>query len=163
MPFGFLHPFHNQLFHKISHAPSNVWLLGFVSVPSTNECSLLESNYSRLFSTSIAQYFSAFLFLYFIFLNAKVIFYWIFSLFTFQMLSLFLVSLPPGNTLSHRPFPCFYAGVPPTTHLLTLDSFALGHLSSLHRTKDLFFHLCMTRPSSATYSAGPMCTPLLMA
>ena len=100
MPFGFLHPFHNQLFHKISHAPSNVWLLGFVSVPSTNEWSLLESNYSRLFSTSIAQYFSAFLFLYFIFLNTKVIFYWIFSLFTFQMLSLFLVSPGGGNPIT---------------------------------------------------------------
>ena len=79
------------------------------------------------------------------------------------MLSPFPVSLPPGNTLSHRPFPCFYDGVPTPTHLLTLDSFALGHLSSLHRTKDLSFHLCMTRPSSATYAAGPMCTPFLMA
>ena len=67
----------------------------------------------------------------------------LFFKFTFQMLSPFLVSLPPGNTLSHRPFPCFYDGVPTPTHLLTLDSFALGHLSSLHRAKDLSFHLCI--------------------
>ena len=135
MPFGFLHPSPNQLFHKISHAPSNVWLLGFVSVPSTNEWSLLESNYSRLFSISIAQYFSAFLFLYFIFLNAKVIFYWIFSLFTFQMLSLFLVfplkpsyplPLHPAHQLIHSHFPVL--------------PFPCTGALSLHRTKDLSTH-----------------------
>jgi hypothetical protein len=37
----------------------------------------------------------------------------IFSLFTFQMLSPFLVFLHPRNTLSHPPFPCFYEGAPP--------------------------------------------------
>ena len=45
-------------------------------------------------------------------------FYWIFSLFTFQMLSPFPVSIPPRNTLSHPPSPCFYEGVPPPTHPL---------------------------------------------
>jgi hypothetical protein len=45
----------------------------------------------------------------------------------------------------------------------TLVSPTLGHLSSIHRTKDLSFHWCMTRPSSATYAARGMCTPLLMA
>jgi hypothetical protein len=52
---------------------------------------------------------------------------------------------------------------PNHSHLPTLHSPTLGHLSSLHRTKDLSFHWCMTRPSSATYAAGAMCTPLLMA
>jgi hypothetical protein len=33
------------------------------------------------------------------------LFYWIFSLFTFQMLSLFPVPLPPGNILPHPPSP----------------------------------------------------------
>jgi hypothetical protein len=39
----------------------------------------------------------------------------------------------------------------------------MGHLSSLHRTKDLSSHWCLTRSSSATYAAGAMCTPWLMA
>jgi hypothetical protein len=53
---------------------------------------------------------------------------------------------------------------PPTlSHLSALDSPTLGHLSSLHRTKDLSSHWCLRRPSSATYSAGAMCKPLLMA
>ena len=59
------------------------------------------------------------------------------------MLSSFPVSLPPTNTISYPPFPCFYEGVPPPTHPLqipTLDSPILGHLSSLHRTKDLSFY-----------------------
>jgi hypothetical protein len=53
---------------------------------------------------------------------------------------------------------------PPThSHLPALDySPTLGHLSNLHRTKDLSSHWCMTRPSSATYAAGAICTPLLM-
>jgi hypothetical protein len=34
------------------------------------------------------------------------------------MLSPFLVTLPPRNTLSHLPSPCFYEGVPPPTHPL---------------------------------------------
>jgi hypothetical protein len=59
--------------------------------------------------------------------------HWIFSLLTFQMLSPFPISLPPKNTLSHPPSPCFYEGVPIPTyhfHLPTLDSPSLGHLSS---------------------------------
>jgi hypothetical protein len=52
---------------------------------------------------------------------------------------------------------------PPTHfHLPALDFPTLGHLLSFHRTKDLSFHWCMTRPSSATYAAGAMCTPLLI-
>jgi hypothetical protein len=93
-------------------------------------------------------------------------FYWIFSLFTFQMLSPFPVSpirethypilLPPASMR-------VYLHLPTHSHLPTLDSPTLGHLSSLHRTKDLSSHWCMTRPSSATCAAGAMCTPWLMA
>jgi hypothetical protein len=39
---------------------------------------------------------------------------------------------------------------PPHSHLPALNYPTLGHLSSLHRTKDLSSHWCMTRPSSAT-------------
>jgi hypothetical protein len=47
----------------------------------------------------------------------------------------------------------------PTTnsHLPTLDSPILGHLWSLHRTKNLSSHWCTKRTSSATYAAGAMC------
>lgn len=44
------------------------------------------------------------------------LFYWILSLFTFQMLFPFPVCYPLGNTLLHPPSPCFYEGVPPPTH-----------------------------------------------
>jgi hypothetical protein len=51
------------------------------------------------------------------------------------------------------PFACFYEGVLPPTHLLPPPHpwFSYTGASSLHRTKDLFSHWCMTRPSSATY------------
>jgi hypothetical protein len=52
---------------------------------------------------------------------------------------------------------------PTHSHLPILDSPTLGHLWSLHRTKDLSFHWCLTRPSSAAYATGAMCTPLLVA
>ena len=65
-------------------------------------------------------------------------FYWIFSLFILQMLSPFQVSLPPRNTLSHPPSPCFNESVPPPihSHFPTLISPTLGHLSNLYRAKD---------------------------
>jgi hypothetical protein len=67
-------------------------------------------------------------------------FYWIISLFTFQILSPFLVCLPPGNPLPHPPSPCFYEGVPPlkppTPSSLPLIPPILGHLLSLNRIKD---------------------------
>ena len=47
------------------------------------------------------------------------------------------------------------------SHLPALDSSTLG--MSLHRTTDLSSHCCMTWPSSATYAAGDMCIPWLMA
>jgi hypothetical protein len=75
----------------------------------------------------------------------NISFYWIFSLFTFQMLSPFRVSPLPGNTLSCPPSPCFYEGVSPPPHLLPPQTLALnfptlGHLLSLDRTKDLSSH-----------------------
>jgi hypothetical protein len=81
------------------------------------------------------------------------------------MLSPFLVSLPPRNTLSPPPSPSsmrVFLHPPTHSHLPALDSPTLGHLLSLHRTKDLSYHWCMTRPSSATYAAGAMCTPWLI-
>ena len=77
--------------------------------------------------------------LFFFFLN------WIFSLFTFQMLSPFPVSLPPSASMRE-----FF-------HIPALDSPTLGHLFSLHRTKDLSFHWCMTRLSCATYAGILLC------
>ena len=64
------------------------------------------------------------------------LFYWIFSLFTFQMLSLFPV--PPSFRIS--PSSCFYEGVPPPTHSLLTPwpRFAYTGASSFNRTKDLF-------------------------
>ena len=80
------------------------------------------------------------------------LFSFICSLFTFQTLSPFPVSLPPGNSLSHPPSPCFYEGVPLPMHLLPPPRPTLRHLSSLLRTKNLSFHWCMTKPSFATYA-----------
>ena len=51
-------------------------------------------------------------------INPFFFYYWIFSLFTFQMLSPFLISLPLRNTLSYPPLPCFFEGVPPPSHPL---------------------------------------------
>jgi hypothetical protein len=65
-------------------------------------------------------------------------------------------SLPPG-------FVRVFLHPSTHSHLLALSSPILGHLLSLHRTKDLSFHWCMARPSSTTYATGVMCTPFLMA
>jgi hypothetical protein len=78
---------------------------------------------------------------------------WIFSLFTFQMLSPFLVS--PQNPPSHPPSPCLYEGVPSPTHS-HLPALAFPYTSSLHRTKGLSSYWCPTRTFSATYAAGAM-------
>jgi hypothetical protein len=48
----------------------------------------------------------------------SIYFYWIFSIFTFEILFPFLVFLHPRNPLSHPLFPWFYEDVPPPTHLL---------------------------------------------
>jgi hypothetical protein len=98
-------------------------------------------------------------------------FYWIFSLFAFQMLSLsrFPPSRKPPIPSSLSLLLWGYSSTHPPTHppthsyLPALNSPTLGHLSSLHRTKDLSSHWDMARPSSAGYAAGAMCIPLLMA
>ena len=81
----------------------------------------------------------------------------ILSLFSFQMLPTFPVSpypiLPPPDSMR------VFLHPPIHSNLTVLDFPILGHLSSLHRTKDLSFHWCLTRPSSATYAALAKCTP----
>ena len=60
------------------------------------------------------------------------------------------------NLLSHPPA-CFYKGAHPPTHSsLTALAFPYTGASSLHRTKGLSSHWCLTRSSSATYVAGAM-------
>jgi hypothetical protein len=81
----------------------------------------------------------------------------IFSLFTFQMLFPYLVSpleipcliLPLSTYVRVLPHP-------PTHSRLPTMAFPYTVASSLHRTKDLSSHWCLTRPSSANYEAGPM-------
>ena len=83
-------------------------------------------------------------------------FYWIFYLFTFQMLFPFLV-YPPEAT-----YPIHPHLIPPTHSHFTTLAFPNTGTSSLHRTKGLSSHWYQTRPSSAKYVAramGPsMCT-----
>ena len=45
---------------------------------------------------------------------------------------------------------------PPTHSCLHAHAFPSTGVSSLHRTKDLSSHWCLTRPSSTTYAAGAM-------
>jgi hypothetical protein len=58
---------------------------------------------------------------------------WMFSLFTFQMLSPFLVPPPEAPYLILLP-PCSMRVL---LHPPTLDSSTLGHLANLQRTRDL--------------------------
>ena len=90
----------------------------------------------------------------------SIFFYWIYSLFTFQILSPFPVSPLPGNPHPIFPPPASMRMLfhPLHSHLPALNSPTLRHLSSLHRTKDLSSHWCLTRQSSATYAAGAMYT-----
>jgi hypothetical protein len=67
------------------------------------------------FEASLGCYWTRFCFC-FLFVCLFYIFYWIFSLFTFQMLFPFLVSFPSGNNLSYPCSPFFYEGAPPLTH-----------------------------------------------
>ena len=62
---------------------------------------------------------------------------------------------PPRKPLFHPPFSWFCEGValPTHSHLPAL-AFPYTVASSLHRTKGILFHWCLTRPSSATYTAG---------
>jgi hypothetical protein len=67
----------------------------------------------------------------------------------------------------HIPLPLLLWGcflhLPTHSCLPALNSPTLGHLLSLHRTKDLSSHWCLIRPSSTTYAAGAMCTLWLVA
>jgi hypothetical protein len=55
------------------------------------------------------------------------------------------------------PSPCFFEGAPPPTHsCLSSIAFPYTGASSLHKTKGLSSRWCLTRPSSATYEAGPL-------
>ena len=91
-------------------------------------------------------------------------------LFLFLKIGYFLyisnvIPFPPETPYHILPAPAsLKVSLHPSTHshLPTLNSPTLGHLSSLHRTKDLSFHRCLTRPSSATYATRAMCTPLSM-
>jgi hypothetical protein len=84
-----------------------------------------------------------------------VFFSWIFSLFTFQMISPFLGSPHTPNPIP-SPSPAsmrvFYH--PPTHSCLPALKFPYTGALVLHRTKGPSSHWCPTRPSSATYAAG---------
>jgi hypothetical protein len=97
-----------------------------------------------------------FSFFFFLLSLSFCLFYWIFSLFTFQMLSPFLVL--PGNSLptsappaSMRLFPHPY----PHSCLPSL-AFPYPGALSLHKTKSLSSHWCLTKLTSASYVAGAM-------
>jgi hypothetical protein len=73
-------------------------------------------------------------------------FYWLFYLFTFHILSPSPVS-PLQAPCPFSPSSCFYEGVPPhspLTHCLTTLAFPYSGSSSLHRTKSLPSHWCQT-------------------
>jgi hypothetical protein len=81
-------------------------------------------------------------------------FYWIFSLFTFQMLSPFLV--PPLETLYPTLTPAsmrVFHHHPPTCSSLPTLTFPYTGASNLPRTKGLTSHWCTPRP----FSAGRIC------
>jgi hypothetical protein len=87
-----------------------------------------------------------------------VLFYWIFSLFTFQMLSLFQVSpLSRSPLLYPHPLASIRVFYHQHTHSCfpTLAYLYTG-LLSLHRTNGLSFDWSLTRPFSATYGSGAM-------
>ena len=89
--------------------------------------------------------------------------YWVFYLFTIQMLSSFPFS-PPEIPYPILYFPASMKVLPqPSTHsCLNILAFTYIGALSLHRTKGLSSHWCPTMPSSATYAAGAkgpsMCT-----
>ena len=84
-------------------------------------------------------------------------FYWIFYLFTFPMLSPFLIS-PLETSYPIHPAHASMRVLPhsPTHSCLHVLAFPYTGVSRLHRTKDLSSHRCPTKPSSAIYAAGAM-------
>jgi hypothetical protein len=81
--------------------------------------------------------------------HCYVYFYYIFSLFTFQMA--FLVSPPKTPYHIHPPL----AHQPTHSHFPIL-AFPYTGASTLYRIKSLSSHWCSKRPPSATYAAGAM-------
>jgi hypothetical protein len=74
--------------------------------------------------------------------NSSKIFYWIFSLFTFQMLSPFPAPPLSRSPLSHLPSSAsmrMFPRPPNNSHLHAL-TFPYTRASSLHRNKGLFSH-----------------------
>jgi hypothetical protein len=68
-------------------------------------------------------------------------FYWIFSVFTLQMLSPFLPALETPYPITPPPASMRVVLHPQThSHFPNLNSNTLGNLSSLHTKKDLSFH-----------------------
>ena len=92
-------------------------------------------------------------------------FYWIFSLFTFQVLCTFLVP-SPTKCLCHPPPPSsMRVFLYPPNHFHLPPSISLQwdiYWVFIGLRKDLSSHWCLTSPSSATYAAGAMCTPCLI-
>ena len=90
-------------------------------------------------------------------LNFFILFYWIFSLFIFQMLSPFPVS-PPQTPYPILPLPASMRVLPhpPNHSCLPALAFPYTAASRLHRTKGLSSHWCPTKQSSVTYVAGAM-------
>ena len=94
-----------------------------------------------------------------------------FSVFKF-LLDIFFIYISnvipfPGLPPSRKPsipssFPLLQWGCSSTLTPTPPPRPILGHLLSLHRTKDLSSHYCLTRPSSATYApramGSSMCT-----
>jgi hypothetical protein len=77
-------------------------------------------------------------------------------LFIFQMLSLFPVS-PLDTPYPILPCPASMMMLLHTPHsCLPALAFPYPGALTLHRTKGLSFHFCLTRPPSATYAAGAM-------
>jgi hypothetical protein len=85
----------------------------------------------------------------------------LFSLFTLQILSPFLIS-PPKPPYPIPPLPAHQ----PTHSCFPILAFPYTGTLSLHKIKGLSPHWCPTRQSSATYPAGAMgpsmCTPWLV-
>jgi hypothetical protein len=87
------------------------------------------------------------------------LFYWIFILFTFKMLSPFLVTHPWKPPIPSLLLLLLWGSFP--SHVPThsyLNALALPYTStlSLHRTKSLHSHWCLARLSSDTNAAGAM-------
>jgi hypothetical protein len=87
------------------------------------------------------------------------IFYWLFYLFTFQVLSAFpsFPSTSPLPPVSVRVLPHL-----PTHSCLSTLAFPYAGSWRLHSTKRLPSQWCQIRPSSATYAAGAMDPPCVL-